>query len=144
MISDNALKEASSVTLGFFGAFLINIGYQLYAKFPAIKEFQKAKKAGSKEKFNRYTSEILLAADRSVGNFVEWQGIFLSLFWANAALTGQEIWIGWIYVGIRILYPFLAHFGGITVAGAKPIIFLSTVPGYAVLFRLAYNIYFSL
>jgi hypothetical protein len=119
MISDIALKEASKVTLGFAGAFLANIGYQLYAKVPAFKAFQKAKEAGSKEKSNRYTSDILLAADRSVGNFVEWQGIFLSLFWANAALTGEEIWLGWVYVGIRIVYPLLAHFGGITKAGAK-------------------------
>jgi hypothetical protein len=109
-----------------------------------MKAHQKAKQAGSKEKYNRFTDPIMLASDRSVGNFIEWQGIFLSLFWVNAILTGKEMYLGWVYVGIRFLYPFLALAGGVTTKGPQPLIFVATVPGYVVLGRLSYLIYQAL
>ncbi|OQR95520.1 hypothetical protein THRCLA_22126 [Thraustotheca clavata] len=134
--------EAAKVTLAYAGSFLFNILIQVYGKIRAVRHFKQLKAAGAtKEKFNRYTSDIMLAGDRSVGNFVEWQGIFLSLFWANALVTGKEIELGYVYVAIRLAYPILAQLGGITQAGPRPLIFLATIPGYYVLLRYMYLLY---
>jgi hypothetical protein len=141
MISDNVVKEAAKVTLGVVGAFLFNIICQVQGKTAAVAEHKKLKAAGSKEPFNRYTSDLMIAADRSVGNFLEWQVPFCLLFWLNAFVTGKELWIGWIWVGSRILYPILARLGGITKSGPGPLIFLATCPGYAVIFRYGYLIW---
>ncbi|CAK4648337.1 unnamed protein product [Aphanomyces euteiches] len=135
--------EAGRVTLGYAAAFLFNIVIQVRGKVVSIQKFKKAKAAGlTKEAYNRYTCDIMLAADRSVGNFVEWQGIFLSLFWTNAVVAGgKEIWLGWVYVAIRFLYPILAHSGGTKKSGITPLIAVATVPGYYVLLRYMYLIY---
>ncbi|KDO20202.1 hypothetical protein SPRG_13456 [Saprolegnia parasitica CBS 223.65] len=136
---------AAKVTLAYAGAFLFNILIQVVGKVRSIRAFKALKAATStKERYNRYTSDVLIAADRSVGNFVEWQGVFLSLFWANALVTGNEIELGYVYVAIRLLYPILAHAGGVTQAGPRPLIFLATVPGYYVLARYAYLLYQAL
>ncbi|OQR80660.1 hypothetical protein ACHHYP_17361 [Achlya hypogyna] len=142
MVTVTVPVEAAKVTLAYAIAFLFNIGVQVVGRVRAVKAFKKLKDAGAtKEKFNRYTSDIMLASDRSVGNFVEWQGIFLSLFWANALVTGKEVELGYLYVGIRFLYPILAQLGGISQGGARPLILVATLPGYYVLGRYMYLLY---
>jgi len=117
--------------------------------------------------YNRYTDDGMIAADRVVGNFTEWMGAFLTLFWLSVAIVGAEVlWAGWLYVGIRVLYPFLAHAGGVTskgtvfylffehssmtvnmvlfFAGATPIIFIATIPGYVSLFFMLYKLVVAL
>ena len=141
MISENVVREAAKITLGFVGSYFFNIILQVQGKIAAVAEHKKLKAAGSKEPFNRYTSDLMIAADRSVGNFLEWQVPFCLLFWLNAYLTGTELWIGWIWVGSRILYPILARLGGIKKSGAGPLILLATIPGYVVLFRYGYLIW---
>ncbi|KAF0690656.1 Aste57867_17962 [Aphanomyces stellatus] len=137
-----AATEAAQVTLGYAGAFLFNIFMQVHGKITAVRQFRAAKAAGGAGKYNRYTSNLMLAADRSVGNFVEWQGTFLALFWTNALVAGgKEIWLGWVYVAARVLYPLLARAGAIKKQGVTPLIFFSTVPGYYVLLRYMYLIY---
>jgi hypothetical protein len=143
-MTSESIREAAKITLAFGGSFIFNVLVQVKAKAGAMIAHRKAKQEGSKEKFNRYTSDAMISADRCVGNFIEWQGLFLSLFWTNAVLTGKEIWLGWIYVGVRLLYPILAINGGVTKGGAQPLIFLVTVPGYVVLTRYAYLIYNAL
>jgi hypothetical protein len=139
---DKILKEAAAVTLGFSAVFLFNIFVQLRARIRSIGDFKEQKKEGSKEKYVRYGAQDLIASDRSVGNLVEWQGVFLSLFWTNAILTGKDIWLGWAYVGLRAIYPFVAiGMGGITESGIKPQIALVTFPAYMILLKLAFNIY---
>lgn len=141
-MNNDTLQLAARITLSYVGTFLFAIIVQTVSKIRAMAQ-HKANKAqtGSKEFFNRYTDVRILAADRSVGNFVEWMGAFLTLFWLNAFLTGDRVELGWIYVASRLLYPVLAVNGGISLAGAKPIIFLATVPGYYVLITYAWTIY---
>ncbi|KAI8897740.1 hypothetical protein BC833DRAFT_592512 [Globomyces pollinis-pini] len=99
-----------------------------------MSDFKIKKIKDSKLKFNRYDSQDMLAVDRSIGNFNEWKVSFLALFWINAYLNGTDLWYGWIYVFIRVIYPILAHFfNGITAKGVAPQMFISTVPGYFVL-----------
>ncbi|ETW03154.1 hypothetical protein H310_05573 [Aphanomyces invadans] len=135
--------EGARVMLGYVASFLFAIVMQVFSKLSAMKQHKKDKASGaSKERFNRYTSDLMLAGDRSVGNFVEWQGAFLVLFWTNIVAAGaKEVWLGWVYVGIRFAYPILAYLGGIKQSGAQPLIFLATLPGYYVLFRYMYLIY---
>jgi hypothetical protein len=143
-IDSNILREAAAVTLALGSSFTLNILYQVYCKVKSLKAHLQKKKEGSKERYNRFTDPMMLPGDRSVGNFVEWQTTFLSLYWCNALLTGKDMWIGWIYVAIRTAYPYLAHIGGIKESGARSRIFLATVPGYMVLIRLFYNIFMEL
>lgn len=82
----------------------------------------------------------LLRADRSLGNFLEYSTLFVSLLWIHTALIGDCEAIGFSYVFLRALYPILAYAGGITFSGAKPIIYLSTLPGYGVLIWLTLKI----
>ncbi|RHY01100.1 hypothetical protein DYB36_012819 [Aphanomyces astaci] len=131
--------------LGYVASFLFAIVMQAVSKFSAMNRHKKDKAdEKSKERFNRYTSDTMLAGDRSVGNFVEWQGAFLVLFWTNIVVAGaKEVWLGWVYVGIRFLYPVLAYLGGVKQGGAQPLILLATVPGYYVLLRYMYLIYMA-
>ncbi len=123
----------------FFWAVLV----QVYCKVVAIKAHKAKKASGSKEPFNRYTDEYMLAADRGVGNWLEWAPSFILLFWLNALFTGENVSLGWVYVASRAAYPLLALMGGIKTSGAKGPIFLSTLPGYAVLFKYAYDVYMA-
>ncbi|KAJ3274284.1 hypothetical protein HDV01_003128 [Terramyces sp. JEL0728] len=140
-MNDQVFKEASRVTLGFVGSFLFTVAIQVGYKARSIINHKELKKAGSKELYDRYKDEIMVPVDRAVGNYLEWQGAFLLLFWMNAYLRGTDIWVGWIYVGVRMAYPMLALLGGVTRKGAQPLIFLTTLPGYGILSYYGYQIY---
>jgi hypothetical protein len=87
------------------------------------------------EKFDRYfnTDREMLAADRYVGNMLEHMPPFLCLLWLNAIFVGPRGATvgGAVYVGCRILYPFLM--GGRLGRGVPTRILLATLVGYAVL-----------
>jgi hypothetical protein len=125
------------------GTFTLAVLIQVYSKVVAEKAHKAKKASGSKEPFNRYTDELMLAGDRGVGNWLEWAPCFIVLFWLNALLTGENVFLGWVYVAARAAYPLLALMGGIKTSGAKPTIFLSTGPAYAVLIKYAYDIYMA-
>jgi hypothetical protein len=145
-VNEQVLKEASKIILAYFGTFLWAMIFQTTSKFKAAAAHKK-EKAGrdSKIQFNRYTDPHILAGDRCVGNWQEWAIPFLLVFWLNVLLTGKEqLHLGWVYVFSRALYPLLAVNGGITLSGAKPLIFIATMPGYYVILRLAYHAYQAL
>ena len=144
--SDQQLMKASArVMLGYISAFVLAVLVQVVAKVNFIRK-RNSKKTDDEEPFNRYSNndDFLLAADRAVGNFVEWAPAFLTLYWTHIAVAGDCTTTGWLYVGARLLYPFVAVLGGIRLSGARPIIYLSTVPGYFVLLKLAYGIVLAL
>jgi hypothetical protein len=150
MLDPEVFKQACKITLAFAGSYLFTIAVQVSYKIIQVKKHS-ARKAQAiqdgkefKEKMDRYNDPIMIPADRAVGNFLEWQVPFLTLFWVNAALRGQDLYLGWIYVGLRTVYPLIAINGGITRAGARPKILFATLPGYAILFRYAYLIYQAL
>ncbi|KAJ3402890.1 hypothetical protein HDV05_008192 [Chytridiales sp. JEL 0842] len=141
------------------GTFLLAIVVQGYYKFSLIASHYALKKKQSKKKdadgkpkttkvvgkLDRYNHPSMIVADRVVGNFLEWQMAFLVPFWLNAALRGgQDIWVGWIFVASRVIYPFLAVWGkGVTAAGPQPVILLTTVPGYFVMMYYSYQIFMA-
>ena len=144
-----AIRAHAKVLVGYSAAFTFAVLLQLKIKKGVAREFKAKKKAMTDAgqdvkdlRYNRYTDEdpLLKAADRGVGNFVEWAPAFLSLFLANAAVTGDATKLGWAYVALRVLYPILAVNGGISLAGAKPLIYLSTVPMYIVLTLLSVGV----
>ncbi len=101
--------------------------------------------AKNKHTFDRYNDPRMLAADRAVGNTLEWMPVFLTFFWLSMFLSnGETINYGWIYVFSRALYPFVALNGGIGRVGAKAPILLSTVPQYIVLIALAKTTFLNL
>lgn len=146
---DKTIKVAAArVMLGYTLAFLLAVLIQLVEKVRVVKS-AKAKKSDTTEqtpKINRYVTDDrrLHAADRSLGNFLEWAPAFLTLFWTYLLVVEETPWTaiywGWLYVAARFLYPVLAMGGGVTFTGAKPLILLATGPGYMVLIRLAAGI----
>lgn len=144
---------AARIMLAYCAAFAFSIVLQFIAKLRAIRERFDKKKSLSKDEiaskvpYSRYESNhnlFLLQTDRAVGNYVEWSAQFLTLFWTSIHVGGDLPWIhslGYVYVFSRFLYPIVAIRGGITFSGAKPIIFLATIPGYFVLLALAFEIY---
>jgi len=77
---------------------------------------------------------------------IEWMGPFLVSFWvaAHVVPASQAATVingGWAYVALRILYPLLALNGGLTQKGARPFIFFSTMPAYAILTYNAINVF---
>ena len=62
-----------------------------------------------------------------VGNTLEQAPAFMIALWLHAAFVdvAGAATLGWIWIGFRCLYPF--------VWGRIPWIFVSTLPGYAVI-----------
>ena len=136
-----AVREAAKITMWYLFVFLVSLVYQTVVKGKLIMQAKKEKKEkDSKTSFNRYTDERMIVADRVLGNYLEFMPVFLTLFWVNVAITGESVWVGWIYVAARLFYPLLAAFGGIRKSGPHPLIFISTFPAYAVLVFYAYKI----
>jgi len=144
-----ALHAGARVTVAYASAFAFSVLVQLVAKRRAAMAYREAKKRGElppDARFNRYdvagADDALIAADRGVGNTLEWSPWFLSLFWADLAVAGPAVAVpwGWAYVAARFAYPVLAQLGGVTRGGPRPLIFLSTVPGYAALLRLSLDV----
>ncbi len=134
-----SLFEAASNA--YFRVFFGSIFFQLKQKFSARAHAEAEAKKGEKplNSYNRYSDTLILAGDRAVGNFLEWQVAFLSLFWLNAALTGTNVWVGWVFIGARALYLVFAK-SAIRPQGIKPHLLLATVPGYLVLFFYIYTV----
>ena len=73
-----------------------------------MKVIRRCKEKG--EPFRRYTEHYpdLLAADRIQLNMLEHMPPFLVLLWLQAFVVSAEsaTLMGWIYLGLRALYPF--------------------------------------
>jgi hypothetical protein len=112
------------------------IQYQAYSKFYIL--FQRkdaAKKADLKTKIKLTTvkyynadDHLALNGDRTVGNFVEFAFVFLSVLWIHALFVDatQSFKLAAWYTFFRSYYPFVFRYG-------PPYLFASTVPGYVVI-----------
>lgn len=144
---ENLLREAAQVTYAFAMVFILATSYQIYAKFAAQIRHNRSKKDSSDnakvEPFNRYASSdsSLVAADRCVGNLLEWSLPFLTLFWLSVVFAGEGIQLGWIYVLFRAVYIVVVALGGIDQGGAKPLILVATIPSYICLIGLGMHTY---
>ena len=137
-MADSKTLEAAQITFAYIIVYFLCISVQVYIKIKST--VTAAKKKEGLQGYKRYEDPTCLVADRIVGNTLEWMPVFLGLFWLNY-LVGQGVQsVAWVYVVCRLVYPFLAVRGGITKAGAQPLILLSTIPAYFVLFYYGYHV----
>jgi hypothetical protein len=136
------MREASPVTLArtFAGPLLVTVAYvvvyylmitnQLLVRTRLRREYR-----ARGESFDRYfgADREMLAADRYVGNMLEHMPAFLLLLWLNAIFVDPRSasLAGAIYVGVRLVYPFLM--GRRLGRGVPNRILFATLVGYLVL-----------
>ena len=112
--------------LVYYG-FMVNL---LRVKFRVMRE---CKERG--ERFLRYSNQYpeLLAADRVQLNTLEHMPPFLVALWMLAATTSadQDAFWGWLYVGLRALYPFFL--GGKLRSNIPYRLLLNTFSAYGIL-----------
>lgn len=137
--SPTELKGALHGTLLYLALYLVVfIQFQSYSKFYLLAQKKKEARAkgGSGKtvsfraiKYYNSHDMLALAGDRAVGNFIEFAIVFLPLLWLHALFVdpSQSFSICAIYTASRSLYPVMF------LLNKPPSIFLSTVPGYAVL-----------
>ena len=92
------------------------------------------------EPFLRYTEHYpdLLAADRIQLNMLEHMPPFLAILWMQALVVSAEsaALMGWIYVGLRALYPF---FLGTEIRTSFPLrLLFNTFSAYGVMAVMAF------
>ena len=109
-----------------------------------MKVIRRCKEKG--EPFRRYTEHYpdLLAADRIQLNMLEHMPPFLVLLWLQAFVVSAEsaTLMGWIYLGLRALYPF---FLGSEIRTGFPLrLLFNTFSAYGVMAVMAFWILFSL
>lgn len=133
-IDDGALRFGIRISLCYLIVFLFAIVSQTYRKF---EQMFKIKKEG--KRFVRWdpTNAAMMAADRAVGNCMEWGPVFLILIWCNI-LAGEApdtiAFSAWLWLAARGFYIVLVIFlGSYGVGGPRVAIFLATVPAYAAL-----------
>lgn len=118
------------VTLSYLGLYY---GFQLYIM--RVKGRLSKAYAARGEKFDRYFGQDreMLAADRMQLNTLEHMPPFLALLWLHAVFVDAQSTTvaGAVYVGARLVYPFLI--GSRLGRGIKARVLLATGTGYAVL-----------
>lgn len=135
------LHGAVAGTLIFLLVFMCLLTFQSFSKFYILKSRKAAKGGEAKEqklslqevKYYNSTDVLALAGDRGVGNTLEQAVLFLPLFWLNALLVdpSTSFYIALFYSLSRLAYPVL-----FMQKGFGPIVFISTIPGYAILIYL--------
>eukprot|EP00961_Rhodomonas_salina_P223202 3018448-Rhodomonas_salina.2 len=100
-IDDGALRFGIRISLCYLIVFLFAIVSQTYRKF---EQMFKIKKEG--KRFVRWdpTNAAMMAADRAVGNCMEWGPVFLILIWCNI-LAGEApdtiAFSAWLWLAAR-------------------------------------------
>ena len=124
--------------IGVYYAFLVNV---LRVK---VRVVQACKSQGVR--FDRYTSvdPQLRAADRIQLNTLEHMPAFLSLLWLHAAVIdpSQAATLGWLYVALRILYPFFV--GAQLSENIRRRVLINTFSGYLILMSMAGSVIYGL
>jgi len=132
----------SFVTGAWFSMFYAFLFHQSYTHFCAYKAMiVSTKKKGGKESINLmklkagfYDLDTVAVVNTTVRNTIEQSITFIPLLWLCAVLgAGDAKTAGWVWVLTRSFYPFVYAMGA-------PWFFLSTLPGYAVQFYLAYHL----
>jgi hypothetical protein len=138
------LKGAVQGTLLYIGLFIIFIQFQAFSKFYLLaqKKQEQKKTDSTKEKISFRTVKyynsvdaLALNGDRTVGNFVEFAFVFLSLLWLHAIFVNpsESFTLALLYTIFRGYYPVVFAMG-------IPYLLLSTVPAYFVLTYMAYQL----
>lgn len=142
------LKGAVAGTLLYLSLYLFGfIQFQAYSKFYLLA--QKKAEARSKEgseakvsfraiKYYNSKDSLALNGDRSVGNFLEQAIAFLPLLWLHALFVDPTL-----SFNICAIYTLTRSYYSIVFAMRVPMVFLSTLPGYAVLFYLLHQLTFK-
>ena len=109
-----------------------------------MKVIRQCKEKG--EHFERYTVHYpeLLAADRIQLNMLEHMPPFLILLWLQARVVSPDsaALLGWIYLVLRVLYPFLL--GTEIKRSFRLRVLLTTFPAYGVMVVMGFWILMNL
>eukprot|EP00611_Tribonema_gayanum_P013014 TRINITY_DN2376_c0_g1_i1.p1 TRINITY_DN2376_c0_g1~~TRINITY_DN2376_c0_g1_i1.p1 ORF type:complete len:175 (-),score=20.93 TRINITY_DN2376_c0_g1_i1:269-721(-) len=137
-----AFRGGAAVTLAYLALYSILLAWQ-----SATKNSKRVAAKKRDEKFSYYGSQDkdVVCADRTVGNFLEQALPFLVTFWLALASSGDSncasvVYRGWAYVFFRALYPVMWKAGGGGLGGVRPLILVSTLPGYLLCYSFMYNI----
>ena len=95
------------------------------------KKNDKMDKSFLRLKYHVSTHDLVILADRTIGNMLEQMIPFLSSLWLHALFLSPDSasLYGMIYVCTRAYYPVMFRFG-------MTYVFLSTVPNYMCIFAL--------
>jgi hypothetical protein len=130
MISARTFAGPLVVTVAYVVVYYLMITNQLLVRTRLRREYR-----ARGESFDRYfsTDREMLAADRYVGNMLEHMPAFLLLLWLNAVFVDPRSAsiAGGVYVGARIIYPFLM--GNRLGRGVPTRMLFSTGIGYLVI-----------
>ena len=132
-----------------FAALVLHVTFicvQVGVKLALKLKVKERKKLEPNYVYNSYTSDDpnILIANRLVGNYMEWMPVFLGMVWLYAMYVGNPGYYGWIYLFFRSLYAPLAFSGAISRGGAKPLIYISTMPQYLMIIGMALPIVYAL
>jgi len=85
---------------------------------------------------NKEDARLKLLAERTVGNTMEQAFPFLISFWLCAVFhnVDEAAFLGWCYLASRAIYPIGFRLG-------LPYLLFSTLPGYFIIFRMAFLVY---
>ena len=90
------------------------------------------KRGNVPKKLGREAALLVSTVNTTVRNTVEQSIIFLSLFWASYLMgEGLAVPAGYARLGFRLVYPELYR---LSVTQKLPLVFLSTIPGYNIIF----------
>lgn len=135
-------REPIKVTIAFvclYYAFLLiqsmSKNYIFMTQKDGDKDKGEGKQSFAKIKYGS-TNKIALMGDRTVGNLLEQSIPFLTALWLHAVFVdpASAAQLGWYYLGFRAIYPFV-FFKGV------PLLFVSTLPGYFLVWKLIYPVY---
>lgn len=132
-LDSELLKGPILVTITYVCFWYFLLILQVKTKFRLIKKYRSEKK-----KFDRYFGQDseMLAADRAVINTQEQMIPFLASLWLCALFFSPETatWCGFIYIALRLLYPFLI--GKRLSRLISPKVFIVTFPSYFIIFYM--------
>ena len=149
MVDHNKFKAPILVTVSYFVMYYVFLYLQSavgHIQFYLAKKKAKSEAEGKGEqpkkvsyaaiKYGSQSQDRLsLTALRSIGNTMEQAFPFLTAVWLHAVFVSPEraAFIGWVYIAARSYYPIGFYFG-------VPFVLFSTLPGYACIFLLFYEV----
>ncbi|KAG5192707.1 hypothetical protein JKP88DRAFT_196873 [Tribonema minus] len=144
-----AFRGGAAVTLAYLALYSILLTWQSATKnrkrIAAKKRDEKVSCSPREQHYYGNQDKDVVCADRTVGNFLEQALPFLVTFWLALASCGDSncasvVYRGWAYVFFRALYPVMWKAGGGGLGGVRPLILVSTLPGYLLCYSFMYNI----
>lgn len=142
MVDARTFRDPICATLAWVVMYYIFLYSQSVVTFYLYLTAKADEKDDKKVSFGKIkyqsSGKLQLTIQRTVGNTMEQAFPFLMGLWLHAAFVSPSsaASVGYIYVITRSYYPFAFYLG-------LPYLLLSTVPGYACIFYLFFQVFTS-